>query len=151
MKIKCFRKPWSPGWWWRGCKSKTSTAPSSNYRRGYTLLCGTVGKSWHYLVPEDTLTTKSLASIYRPGWQSQQTLSPGISSAQQLGETWGKHSAPHPPARFLRTLTTEWWLSQRYSGWLALLMFLRHSQVHVHQRHSSSLHEVRMGMCAPST
>ena len=150
MKISCFRKPWSPGWWWRGWETKTSTAPSSNYRRGNTLLCGTVGKSWHYLVLEDTLTTKSLASIHRPGRQLQQTLSPGISPAQQLRETWGKHAAPHPPARFPRTLTTEWWLSQRCSGRITLLMFLCHSQAHVHQRHSSSLHEIRMGRCAPS-
>ena len=65
MKISCFRKPWSPGWWWRGWETKTSTAPSSNYRRGNTLLCGTVGKSWHYLVLEDTLTTGKTIALTR--------------------------------------------------------------------------------------
>lgn len=93
---------------------------------------------------------EALASLPRPGRQLPQTLSPGISPAQQLSETWGKHSIPHSPVRFLRTLTTEWWLSQRCSGRITLLMCLCHSQVHVHQRHSSLLHEVRMGMCAPS-
>lgn len=162
MNIKCFRKPWSPGWWWRGCKTKTSTAPRPRHQLLHPV---TTGEVTPYSVGqlENLDIIWSLRTPWPPRAWPQYTGQVGshsrlflqhlssISPAQQLGETWGKHSAPHPPVRLLRTLTTEWWLSQRYSGWITLLMFLRHSQVHVHQRHSSSLHEVRMGVCAPST
>lgn len=151
MKISCFRKPGSPGWWWWGWETETSTAPSSNYRTDSTLLVGqleNLDTVWFLRTPWPP-RAEALASIPRPGRQLPQTLSPGISPAQQLRETWGKHSTPHPPVRFPRTLTTEWWPSQRRSGRVTLLMFLCHSQVHAHQRHSSSPHEVRMGMCAP--
>lgn len=134
-------------------KTKTSTAPSSNYRRGYTLLCGTAGAPlsgpWR-----GHLTTKSLAPIYRPGWQSQQTLFSSISSispAQQLGETWGKAFCPHPPVRLLEDFNHRMMTEPEIFRWITLLMFLRHSQVHVHQRHFSSLQWLRMGVCAPST